>query len=201
MKSISKLLSLAFALTALASTASAQDYDTRVRVQVKDDSVSHVSVVGELPNLSTAPGQVLVGVGYGMSGNKYEVGVHLGGMTMPGAAATALVDVRGTVTLTDNLYSWVNLRLLGLEDTDSMRVYGFGTVNYKLPTVVSFLAVGVETEETFSTFASGDAFGKTDVSVGPSVHVHVLKGVRLEGAYQVHSELGNQAWARLNVML
>jgi len=199
MKSVISSIMLMAAVMCISGTALAQDYGARVRLQGKSSEPGlGLSGVVEVPTVAN-PSNVLAGVGLSHNSSRMELALHVGVLTLPAANATSVVDARGTVNLTDNVFAWANLRLQGLEDLDKTSAYGFVMVDYKLTRFgVPKVAVGVETENRLLMARTP---GTSDYSVGPNVVFQVAPKARLEAALQFHSDVDSQAWARLHVSL
>ena len=198
MRNVTKLLAISVLSLMVSGTALAQDYGARVRLQGKSTEPGFgLSGVLEVPTVSS-PSNVLAGVGLAHNSDKLEAALHVGVLTLPAAKATSVVDARGTLTLTDNVYAWANLRLQGLEDLNKTSAYGFVMAEYLLTSFVPKVGLGVETENRVLMARTP---GTSDYSVGPNMVFHVSPNARLEAAVQFHSEVANQVWARLHVSL
>lgn len=194
-----KFIAYAFAMAACvgmtATTALAEPttFAARARLQgtTNDDGLG-MSGVLELPSLSVDPGQVMALAGLSHVGDSHEVLVNLGGVTLNGEA-DGVVDVRGQLDLTDNVFGWANLRWTGFEDPDDSVLYGFAMADFRLPGKLSVLAVGLESENVVNVNSD---LGE-DFSYGPNLLLVPSEHVRFELAYQKHSNVDNQAWLRV----
>lgn len=194
-----KFIAYAFALAACvgmsASTAFAEPTTFAARARLQGTTNSDglgMSGVLEMPSLSVDPGQVMALAGLSHAGDSHEVFVNLGGVVLNGDAS-GVVDVRGQLDLTDNVFGWANLRWTGFENPDDSALYGFAMADFRLPGKLSVLAVGLESENVVNL----DGSLPDDFSYGPNLLLVPSKHVRFELAYQKHSDVDNQAWLRV----
>ena len=189
---------LAIAAAAIMSVGTAQAdhtvYHARARLQGATTTQGlGLNGVVELPALSDDPGQVMALTGVALVDGDKKLSLNLGGLVSAGDV-TGLVDARLALPLLNSVDAWVNLRWAGFEDPNSSSAYGFAMVDFTLPGVFDFAAVGMETENVITTNSS-------DFGYGPNLLLKPTKNVGFQTSYQVHSNAGHQGWLRLVVDL
>lgn len=205
MKNLLTLLAVTLSTLFISTSfASAQDTTFHARVRLHGLTVEPgdgvgVSGVVEAVDVPNSPGRTLGLVGLGGAGKKYDLGVHLGMLTLAGDTDLVL-DVRNTVLPTKNTLVWTNVRWVGLEDPELSNLYFFVMADYKLP-FTDTVYVGLETEDV--VYLGEALVDLKDFGVGPNLLVDLSERTRMELAYQAHTNtnVDNQLWLRLDVKL
>jgi len=205
MKYINWLLTVIFVLLTV-NTSYAQDDEVitqhaRIRLQSSSsDNGLGISGVIEVPDLTQNPTNILGLIGVGLSGKKYNIGLHLGSLINK-EDIKAIIDVRGTCLITNYLFNWSNIRYTDVTNRRDSYLYVFSMFDFIVSQKVP-IALGFESENTIFGY-DNEYINFNDYSMGPNILLSTSDKLRFELSYQKHTkqEVGTQFWLRMDIKL